>query len=802
VSPGDLLTEWLKIERRFGPRRFGLSDGPGARMRDWKGVSMNKAITDGLLLMPPEFANGLDVWSSEDGVPGSAIYEGAANAALVSADQDFGGCLELSKTAVTQKLRYKGQTPILPGCYLRVTARVKAISGNLPDVRIAAWAGDGGGGHVSGLAETGAATTLTAYGQVETVSAIIGTGARSGVDMAWGTAPIYAHVGLDLTGPTGGVVRIDDLVVEDITSAFLRTMMDWVDVTDFGAAGDGVTDDRAAFEAADAAAAGRSVLVPAGTYYLGDHVTFENKVRFEGTVAMPLAARLTLTRNFDLPSYIDAFGDELEGFKRALAVLFNYSDHDSLDMKGRRLDIDQPVDVQAAVANKDTYAIRRVLRNGQINAVASGNWNTDVHTSQASYSTSNPLQLTGVSNVANIPVGSLVEGLGVGREIYVLGKNAGAGTLTLSKPLFDAAGTQTYTFRRFKYLLDFSGFASLDRFVLSDMELQCNGEASGVMLAPAGLIFHMRDCFVTKPKDRGITSIGTGCQGMLIDRCQFLSNEQTQRAQDRTSIALNVNANDSKIRDNRVVRFAHFGVWSGSGHVITANHWFQGDNETAGIRQAGIVLTSTNVKTTITANYIDNCSIEWTNEHDEAPDHSNEYSFGGLTVTGNIFTVNDVAPWFRWMVVKPVGPGHYIHGFNMSGNAFKAVNGDVDRVDMVDTTYADLDRGRMRNVTVGGNAFTGVTQVIANPVMLQFDVNTDVATWNCDFAGFLPFDGRARNAVSVVAEGAVQDGVGAVVAAMPYAKVEKGANKSEIQLVWPSPCHGRVNVTARMDNAT
>ena len=98
---------------------------------------MNKAITDGLVFMPPDFSDGLGVWSSEDGTPGAATYDGAVNAALVPADQDFGGCIELLKTDNTQKLRYMGQTTILPGCYLRVTARVKPISGNLPSVRIA-----------------------------------------------------------------------------------------------------------------------------------------------------------------------------------------------------------------------------------------------------------------------------------------------------------------------------------------------------------------------------------------------------------------------------------------------------------------------------------------------------------------------------------------------------------------------------------------------------------------------------------------------------------------------------------------
>lgn len=122
---------------------------------------MNKAITDGVLLMPPAFAAGLDVYSSGDGTPGSDTYLNAVNAAFVPADQDFGGCLELLKTDATQKLRYMGETPLLPSCYLRISARVKAVSGNLPSVRIVAYAGGAGGLLVSGVTTTGPSVTLT-----------------------------------------------------------------------------------------------------------------------------------------------------------------------------------------------------------------------------------------------------------------------------------------------------------------------------------------------------------------------------------------------------------------------------------------------------------------------------------------------------------------------------------------------------------------------------------------------------------------------------------------------------------------
>ena len=51
---------------------------------------MNKAITDGVVLMPLPFAAGLGVWSSGDGTPGSDTYAISRSGVFVSADQDFG----------------------------------------------------------------------------------------------------------------------------------------------------------------------------------------------------------------------------------------------------------------------------------------------------------------------------------------------------------------------------------------------------------------------------------------------------------------------------------------------------------------------------------------------------------------------------------------------------------------------------------------------------------------------------------------------------------------------------------------
>ena len=759
---------------------------------------MNKAITDGVQLMPPAFADGLDVWSSGNGTPGSDTYANAGNAAFVPADADFSGCLELLKSDSVQKVRHMGETPLLPGCYLRITVRVKAISGNLPSVRIAGWAGGPGGAQVGGVTTTGPAIALTQYGEVVEVSAIVGAGNRGGVDLVWGPEALYGHFGLDLTGQNGGVVRIDDIEIEDITSAFLRDMMALVDVRDYGAVGDGSTDDSAAFDAANADANGRTVLVPQGTFFLGQDVTFDTPVKFEGTVSMPVDKILLLRRNFDFPTYMEAFEDETEAFKKGFQALLNNADHESFDLGGRKIKVFSEIDMQAAVANRTTYSTRRVIRNGQLESQGS-DWDDEVVTSQATYSVSDNRKLTNVTNIANVPVGALVTGTGVGREVYVREVNVGAQEITLNAPLFDAVGTQNFTFTRFKYLLNFGGFASLSKFNLQGIEFQCNSRCSGIMLAPLGSTFEVNDCFISRPKDRGITSIGGGCQGMLIDRCQFLSAEESLTVPERTSVAFNANANDVKIRSNRATNFRHFGLLAGRNNIVTDNHFFQGDVVADGIRSAGLILASSNTSTTVTGNYIDNCFVEWTNEQDPEPDFASEFSFSALSITDNIFLTGDVAPWFNYIVVKPHGTGHYLNGMTIANNRFRSINGGIYRAEGIDTTYADLDATKHRNVSVFGNSFHNVIEAIENPLRVTHTQNTAATTWTVETGTGLPFLGRAQGCDAVVPTDNIRNGSNTTIWSFPHVDLEQGAEGNEIRLNWSEAVTGTVRLLVRMD---
>jgi len=171
-------------------------------------------------LMPPPFAEGLDDWARGDGTPDSPTYDRDPAARLARGDADFGICLELRKTDAVQRLRYMGELPVRRGAFIAITARVKALRGPLCMAQIAAWPGGAGARGVDDLATTGPLLRLPEHGAAVEFSAVIGPEPRIGVDLVWDARVLYAHVGLDLIGPEGGVVRIADLAVRDVTHAF------------------------------------------------------------------------------------------------------------------------------------------------------------------------------------------------------------------------------------------------------------------------------------------------------------------------------------------------------------------------------------------------------------------------------------------------------------------------------------------------------------------------------------------------------------------------------------------------------
>ena len=757
------------------------------------------SLTQGLDFSPAPFSAGLDKWSSSTGTTSTDTYDIVGEAVYVPVDQDFAGCIEMVKTDDVQKLRYTGQTDLPRETYLMIKTRVKRMAGGIPAIRIAGHAMDTNDTHVDAVTAYGPAGSLTDLGEIYEVTAIVGPGLRDGVDMVWGALPHYGHFGIDITGPTGAVVRIDDITIEDVSHIFQRDALNIVDVRDYGAIADGVTDNYNAFVATDNAANGRRVIVPTGEYAISQSLSISSHVEFQGTLVMPESAALLLKKSYDLPTYIDAFGDEAEGFKKAFQALLNSSDHDSLDMGGRTVTVSEPIDMQAAVSTRDTFTQRRVIRNGQFYASGSLGWEPTIVQGQASYSINASRDLTNVENIADIEVGSLVEGAGVGREVYVTSKDVSGGSIRLSKPLYDAAGYQLYTFTRHKYLLDFSGFSTLSKLNLQNIEFQCKETANAVMLARVGLIFHMIDCFIKQPKYRGITSIGTGCQGMLIDRCHFVTAEAQTNATDRVSLGLNANNNDVKLRDNWASQFRHFALLAGSNNIITGNHFYQGDGVQGGARLAGIILTKAATSSSIVGNYVDNCFIEWTNEHDETPDFTSGFGFSSLSISGNNFLSGAVAPWFNYILIKPYGTNHGISNLSVTNNNFRSINGSISRVEWVDTTYADINRSRLEAILFEGNNFENISRATQNPLIVEHTQSSANSVWTLETNNELPFQSYAKRVTALAPQAQIKTSSNSAYFDIPYTTGQVGSDKDQVKLTFGTLVKGKMAVTVRRD---
>ena len=287
---------------------------------------------------------------------------------------------------------------------------------------------------------------------------------------------------------------------------------------------------------------------------------------------------------------------------------------------------------------------------------------------------------------------------------------------------------------------------------------------------------------------------------MLIDRCNFVSNEQPLSVSSRTTIGFNANANDVKVRDNRAALFKHFCVLAGSGNLVTGNHWFHGDQTTDGVRLGGLIFTLPNSKSVVTGNYIDNNFIELTNEHEAEPEFASQFSFGGLTITGNVFTANDVARWFNFIVIKPYGPDHFIHGLSVVSNVFRALNGSIDRIESVDSSFSDLDFSRVRGVTFAHNTYHGIDEPCYNPAPIVKTQSTPSQTWQFDAAPLLPFGGQARFVDSIVMDGPLEDSSDDPVFEMPYVTDNLGTNKSETRFTFGTAVKGTLRYQVRMDN--
>jgi len=758
---------------------------------------MNKVVTDGIHLMPLPFSAGLDRWSCENGKPGEATYADLLEAAVVNNDPVFGSCLRMVKDQMVTRLRYAGETPILPGCYLQITARVRVTSGPLPTVRIAGWPGRAGMGGAAEHTTKGPAVAVTNLDEVVTVKAIVATAHRTGVDLVWQDA-IYGHFGIDLTGPSGATVIVDDLIIEDVSATFQGDLFAAIDVRDYGAIADATTDASAAFGAADMAAQGREVIVPPGVFFLGEDVRLASVFRFVGTIVQPWERCFVLTRGLDFSAYCRAFGDIETAFRKAFQAMSYVDAPAVLDLAGSKVALTAPLDLQGCDGGFPSSNKVKALRNGSFMPLPSPDWVTDVVKSKARYDADDAWRLCDIARCEDIAIGCRVSGKGVGREVYVRSVDAATRSLTLSQPLHGASGQQQFTFHRYKYLLDFSGFEEVSQFQLENISLECDGIASGVLLATSGRKFSLRNCLIDQPKDRGLTSAGTGCVGLTIAATQILGDESP--SQRRETVGLNANGNYLRIHDSVFGHLTHFAVVAGAGASITGNEWTHGHQVERSRPQGGLILTKPMCASVITANSFLNGAVVWTSEHMAASHGKRPNIFGGLTITGNSFTTNALAHWVTFLHIAPYGPAHVLDGLSVVGNVFRSVNGRINRVETLDTKHGHLALDKLKAVSFSGNTFHGVRDPVINPANLVLEQRNVAQAWVGETQPNLPFNGLAKWVDSASLVGPLADAAGEEAMEAPRFDAQFGADGRQVQFRWTKPVSGRLRYQVRMDD--
>ena len=171
-----------------------------------------------------------------------------------------------------------------------------------------------------------------------------------------------------------------------------------------------------------------------------------------------------------------------------------------------------------------------------------------------------------------------------------------------------------------------------------------------------------------------------------------------------------------------------------------------------------------------------------------------------MTITGNLFLVSNASPAFRFLVIALKGSGHSLAGFSVTNNVFRNSTGNIDRVEMVDTSTATLNFANFRNVRFEGNTFNGTAQASVSPLYIEHNQATAADTWVVNGAAYLPFGSRARNVEGVVVEGAVTNASNVAQWVQPYVLVEQGTQANQVHLKWQSAVKGRAQVKIRCDN--
>lgn len=149
-----------------------------------------------------------------------------------------------------------------------------------------------------------------------------------------------------------------------------------------------------------------------------------------------------------------------------------------------------------------------------------------------------------------------------------------------------------------------------------------------------------------------------------------------------------------------------------------------------------------------------------------------------------------------------MGSQHRMDGINVIGNSFQLFGGSViDRVEALDESLGSFDLAETRDLLWEGNSYGSVTARTRSPLLAQIDQDTLQSNWNADLSRDLPFGGYAMGVDNVTAHGPIRDASNSVVWSMPHVLARQGSGQNNVELVFPQPVRGTVQLKVRVDRA-
>jgi hypothetical protein len=425
-----------------------------------------------------------------------------------------------------------------------------------------------------------------------------------------------------------------------------------------------------------------------------------------------------------------------------------------------------------------------------------------------------------VADASSVQVGDHVSPLtGIPRETYVLGKDTTVTphTIRISNPAY-SSGTGDLTFIYWPVMFDFSNCANFQNARFWDMEWDC-GSLIGAVRTPGvsaadlaagtttlkGLLKFDR-CRFRTVLGRGVTM--PAVTSVEFNNCEGNSAETDKFPNARSSVFANVGG-DSKVRGNSFNYFQHAFVTK-SAITYIGNHNWQGYAEHAGdlvadvnSRTAQLVMMGRDASSVISDNYIDNSSIEVTDECNANAVPSSP--LGWVVLSNNRCVVNPqtntTAPNFSWLVLRPFSTNRSIGKIIVNNNYFNDVApgssppSTVDRIMRVDTTNGTIDlvTNKPDLICVRNNIEDSVVyKTLTRPTLSVTKAAGAAATsWTFDFTNYFPFGMSVAKVISVVPVGLI-DGSSVAQYDMPRVTFSGGI----VTLTFPVARAGTISVTA------